>query len=172
MVWLRTQYPRAALYNGCNIQENLLGDTSVGDELTLHRQEDLYAVQGWDTSVRDSSSKGRIIHWNASSKGHIVHRTHCPRNGEQPRLFFRGHIGRGHFITPSNALENNLSFPSCSTVFARENFPRRCNFLLKFCVAFPAKTGKKYLYCCTIVVGDTFEVTVHTVPIHIRLERF
>jgi hypothetical protein len=104
----------------------------------------LDAVQGWDTSVRDSLSKGRIIQWmrhprDTSSTGCI---------GEQPRLCVWGQIGRGHFITPSNALEeifsleNNLSFPSCSTVFARENFPRRCNFLLKFCVAFPAKIGK------------------------------
>jgi hypothetical protein len=35
MVWSGAQYPRDALSKGCNIQEFSVGDTPVGDEITL-----------------------------------------------------------------------------------------------------------------------------------------
>jgi hypothetical protein len=39
----------------------------------------LDAVQGWDISVRDTISKGRFV-----------------QGAQHPRIFGRGHIGRGH----------------------------------------------------------------------------
>jgi hypothetical protein len=54
----------------------------------------LYALQGWDTSVRGTISKGCFV-----------------QGGQHPRIFGQGHIGRGHINPASLKL-----FCSCSRI--------------------------------------------------------
>jgi hypothetical protein len=57
----------------------------------------LDAVQGRDTSVRDTISKGRLV-----------------QGAQHPRIFSRGHIGRGHInpvkVCSGERGENCFSF--------------------------------------------------------------
>jgi hypothetical protein len=52
------------------------------------------AVQGWDTSVRDTMSKGGFV-----------------QGAQHPRIFGWGHIGRGHINPASSEGIEHLMYP-------------------------------------------------------------
>ncbi len=58
MVWSGAQYPRDALSKGCNIQESSVGDTPVGDEITLHHLR-LLQVRELEARLKESETRLR-----------------------------------------------------------------------------------------------------------------